>query len=403
MQYFSEQGDTHREALEKVRAKYGDTAQVMSQRTIRMGGFLGLFSREGVELSGIVRQDVAKADSNRKLELEEEKRKLLAQIKNDQTLQQVLREVQTIKERIAQAPTAAPRAEEEHPAIGEIQELLYANEFDPKFAESLLARLRRDCTLEELDDRDALHERVLTWIGDSIEIAPSAGGSRKPRIIILVGPTGVGKTTSIAKMAAIHAVGLQGERQKSVRMITIDTYRIGARQQIETYGNIMGVPVSCVETPEDLRKTIAMYQDVDLILVDTIGKSPRDAVKLAEMKKILEAAGSGAEVMLAVSATTKAADIRDVMRQFEPFGYRSLVVTKVDETNRLGNVISALSGGGRSVAYLAVGQRVPQDIERASVMRMLMSLEGFTVNRPKLEERYSLAEAAYAARRSETR
>jgi len=104
-----------------------------------------------------------------------------------------------------------------------------------------------------------------------------------------------------------------------------------------------------VETFEDLRKTIALYsQDVDLILVDTIGKSPRDNVKLAEMKQLLAACGSNAEVHLALAATTKSSDIREILQQFEPFNYRSVIVTKLDETIRIGNVVSALTERGKA-------------------------------------------------------
>ncbi|HRZ66440.1 MAG TPA: flagellar biosynthesis protein FlhF, partial [Spirochaetia bacterium] len=174
----------------------------------------------------------------------------------------------------------------------------------------------------------------------------------------------------------------------SVRMITIDNYRIGARQQIETYGGIMGVPVSCVETAEDLRKTIAFHSDADLILVDTVGKSPRDAVKLAEMQRILAACGPAAELHLALSATTKASDMAQAMRQFEPFDYKAVVITKLDETDRIGNVVSALAERRKPISYITNGQRVPQDIERARAERILMSLEGFRVDRARIEERY---------------
>jgi flagellar biosynthesis protein FlhF len=179
-----------------------------------------------------------------------------------------------------------------------------------------------------------------------------------------------------------------GGRPLSVRMITIDNYRIGARQQIETYGGIMGVPVSCVETAEDLRKTVAMHSDADLILVDTVGKSPRDAVRLAEMQRLLSACGPGAEVHLALSATTKASDMVQIMRQFEPFDYKAVVITKLDETNRIGNAVSALAERGKPISYLTTGQSVPQDIERARATRLLMNLEGFRPDRSRLEARY---------------
>ena len=199
----------------------------------------------------------------------------------------------------------------------------------------------------------------------------------------------IGHKLAIAKLAASYKVGIGGEKPRSVRMSTIDNYRIGARQQIETYGEIMEVPVSCVETEDDLKRTLAENSDADLILVDTIGKSPNDALKLAAVKRLVAACGPKAEVHLALAATTKASDMGEILRQFEPFAYRAVVLTKLDETDRIGNAISALAAKGKSLSYLTNGQRVPQDIERATPLRLLVRLEGFRPDRAALEERYA--------------
>jgi flagellar biosynthesis protein FlhF len=321
-------------------------------------------------------------------DLEEEKKKILANLnKGDPTLQLVLSEVRTIKEKME--ASASRSGGEDHPTVARIAELLSINDFSPAFARGILERVKKEFSLDALDDFDSVQDRVVDWIGESVRLYKDEGFQARPRVMVLVGPTGVGKTTTIAKLAAVYGLGGAGARPLSVRMITIDNYRIAARQQIETYGNIMGIPVSCVETFDDLRKTIALYaQDVDLILVDTIGKSPRDVVKLAEMKQLLAACGSTADVHLALAATTKSSDMREILQQFEPFGYRSIIVTKLDETIRVGNVVSALSERGKSVSYVTDGQRVPQDIERASVVRFLINLEGFRVDRRRVDERF---------------
>jgi flagellar biosynthesis protein FlhF len=389
MQYFTEMAPSHREALDMIKVKYGDSAQVLSHKTVRVGGFLGLFAREGVEVTGYIRPERPKESKPApKQDFEEEKRKILAQARADQALQQVLAEIQGLRERLDERTVAASEASD-HESIRRIDALLALNDFSEAFRREAVARLRRDFSIEALGDLEEVESAALEWVGDSIRIwrrpAPAAGG---PRILALVGPTGVGKTTTIAKLAAIHAVGIGGGKPQSVRMITIDNYRIGARQQIETYGGIMGVPVSCVETAEDLRKTVAMHSDADLVLVDTVGKSPRDAVRLAEMQRVLSACGPAAEVHLALSATTKASDMVQIMRQFEPFDYKAVVITKLDETNRIGNAISALAERGKPISYVTNGQSVPQNIERARITRFLMNLEGFRVDRPRLEARY---------------
>lgn len=387
MQYLVEQASTHREALERIRARYGDAAQVLAQRTVRSGGFMGLFARDAVEITYIVRDDGLKESEKKRIDVEEEKRRLMERIGQERALQEVLHEVRELKDLVSEAGGRPGQAEQDHPSLTELAELLERNEFSPAYRERILARARDDFSLGELDDFDAVQDKVLEWIGDGVKLAHEPGRGR-PRVVVLVGPTGVGKTTTIAKLAAIHKLGLAGLQAQDVRMITIDTFRIGAQQQIEKYAEIMRLPVSAVETAEDLRATIAMHRDTDLILVDTIGKSPRDAVRLAEMQQILEACGPSAEVYLAISATTKTQDMADVFRQFEPFGYRAVVVTKTDETGRLGNVLSVLADKDKPVAWMTDGQRVPMDIERAHPLRFLINLEGFRPNRPKLEERY---------------
>ena len=435
MQYFTEQASSHREAIETVRSKYGEQAQILSHRTVRSGGILGLFAREVVEVSGYLkpRQTAAALPTRpRDPELEEEKRRILNLTKTqgaavsrpvappqgmagqpvpraqtapaagggDQALDKVLAELRELRTAMGGARLQA--AEEEHESIAKIDELLAENDFSEAYRRDIVGRMRRDFTLETLADYDAVQDRVLEWIGDSIVTWREAANG-KPRILALVGPTGVGKTTTIAKLAAIYTVGIGGEKPRSVRMITIDNYRIGARQQIETYGNIMGVPVSCVETIEDLKKTLDLHADADLILLDTIGKSPRDAVKLAEVQRLVAACGPKAEVHLALAATTKASDMAAILRQFEPFGYGAVVLTKLDETDRVGNAISTLAERGKALSYLTTGQRVPQDIERAEPLRLLMRLEGFRPDRAALEERYAPGPAPEPPRRPRVR
>ncbi|MFQ3547367.1 MAG: AAA family ATPase, partial [Termitinemataceae bacterium] len=300
----------------------------------------------------------------------------------------VLQEVRNLKEKLDQA-TLPPKSGEDHPTILKIVELLQLNDFSYSYINSIQNRLKRDFSLEALDNFSEVQDQVVDWIGESIGIYTSQHNHLKPRIMILVGPTGVGKTTTIAKLAALYGCGIAGTPPISVRMITIDNYRIAAKQQIETYGDIMNIPVSCVETYEDLRQTISMYaQDVDLVLIDTIGKSPRDTIKLAEMKQILSACGSLAEVHLAMAASTKTSDIKEILQQYEPFNYQSVIVTKLDETSHVGNIISALSERGKMVSFITNGQRVPMDIERASAVRFLVNLEGFRINRPRIDEKF---------------
>jgi flagellar biosynthesis protein FlhF len=425
MKYFTEQALTYSECLENIRTKYGMRAKILNHKTIRMGGFLGFFSKDGVEITGYISNGLGGKNINavmgisgpdisssagstgvtgslslpqsppvtpaRKVpDFEEEKKKVIAAANRDNrgpTLQEILDGVKILTEKID--ANAASSQGEEHPSLGRIREVLDLNDFSPAFSGRILDRMKKECSLDELGDYDTLQDKVLEWIGEGITLYREEKTRRPPRIMVLVGPTGVGKTTTIAKLAAIFGIGNSEAPPFSVRLITIDAFRIGARQQIEAYGNIMGLPVSYVEDHRDLKKTIALYAEgVDLILIDTIGKSPRDAMKLGEMKQLLDACGSRAEVHLALAATTKSSDLKEILRQFEPFNYRSVIITKLDETIRVGNVISVLADMGKSLSYITTGQKVPQDIKKATVVHFLTNLEGFRVNRAKIEKRF---------------
>ncbi|MDR2597176.1 MAG: flagellar biosynthesis protein FlhF [Treponema sp.] len=427
MEYQIERGLSRQDCEQKIFQRTQRPFHIVIQRDIRIPRFLGLFSKPGVEVyyyftSQSNKNPAVNAAANMPFpwhmqdaetkpsqylqpNFEEEKRKLIAaagknyaQIneKGGETAQQILDSLNEIKNEIKEKIDSSGK-KEEHPAFTRAQELLRNNDFSQNYISKMLEKMRKELPLEKLDDPDTVQEHLLEWIGETINIYKDDASERKPRIMVLVGPTGVGKTTTIAKLAAIY--GIESDENNApaaveVRMITIDAYRIGAKDQIEKIGNIMQIPVSCVDNKLALRKEIAMYSEVtDMFLIDTIGKSPKDAAKIGEMKEILEGAGRGAEFHLVISAGIKTSDIEDIMRQFEPFNYKSVIITKMDETDRIGSVISAAAEKRKSISFITDGQTVPVDIRKASVVRFLTNLDGFKVDREKLEKRFPSGDA----------
>ncbi|QEN06031.1 flagellar biosynthesis protein FlhF [Thiospirochaeta perfilievii] len=373
MMYFTETGRTHQELILLIRDKYGPDATVLSRKKITVGGFLGFFQKDGLEYSGYVSsKGRPKLSENDKKEQKKILDSVKVEKKREDSLQKILDEVKSLKEDIKSAPSNEGGGE--LPSLLAIENYLFENDFSLSYIKKTLDRLKAELPFAELNDFEITMNRVNSWIEESITIHQDR--NKKRNVFILVGPTGVGKTTTIAKLAAQKGLGIAGSQKYSVRMITIDNYRIAAKKQIETYGEIMGIPVTCCESYEDLKREIDINSDVDYIFVDTIGKSPKDFVKLAEMRRILEGCGQECEVHLAFSATTKTWDIREIMKQYNPFGYDSVIITKLDETTRCGNLISLLHEQKQKVSYITTGQMVPQDIEVATKEKIMSLLVG---------------------------
>jgi flagellar biosynthesis protein FlhF len=409
LETFTIQGKTLEQCKERAKELYGTRVQILNQKTIQMGGLFGLFCRQGMEVTGYVPPELPDLSKyalniyknnqqNDKLpaDIETEKSKVLdaAAIakKTDPKMQELIIEVKKLQEKLDEKmPSAAPAQQmPEHENIGRIRELLEQNDFTPAYCKKMIDRIRKEIPLDGLEDFFELQQSVLTWIGESVLPAKDDQAKKLPRIIVLVGPTGVGKTTTIVKLATRFHFGEEAERL-SVGFITIDYYRVTAQAQLSEYAKILNMPVYFADSAENLKRDITLLsKDVDIILIDTAGNSPRDAKQLADTKTILDACGSKAEVHLAIAASTKPTDIIEIMRQFEPFAYKTIIVTKLDETKQIGNIISILSQQDKSISYLTNGQEsTTSTIMKADVLRLLMNLDGFELHRARLEEKFA--------------
>lgn len=186
-----------------------------------------------------------------------------------------------------------------------------------------------------------------------------------PRIIALVGPTGVGKTTTTAKLAAMYALN----RGNKVALITMDIFRVGAVEQLKTYSRIMGIPLEVASTPKELEKAVEKHSACDLIFIDTAGRSHKDKEKLDEMRNFLEDK-IPMEVYLCLSATTKDRELEEILNRFRIFQISKVVFTKIDECESVGNMVNLLMKDNLQIAYFTTGQRVPEDIEIATPAKL---------------------------------
>ena len=279
---------------------------------------------------------------------------------------------------------------EKHPTITKIAELLGQNEFTYNYIQMIEEKIKATFPLDQLDDFKLVQRYVVDWIGESISIAPEKV-FRPPHVIIIVGPTGVGKTTTIAKLASntILDARANGQPKPELCIITIDTMRVGALEQISRFGEILGKNVMKAESSTDVLKIYDQYKDhTDFIFIDTSGYSPNDSSHIAEMKNILDVDGLNADVYLSITGSTKASDLNVILRNYEPMAYESVIITKADETKQIGNVISVLYEKHKSISYITDGQQVPHNIRRATVVDILKSLNGFDIDRIHIEDKF---------------
>lgn len=188
-----------------------------------------------------------------------------------------------------------------------------------------------------------------------------AQGTGLPARIALVGPTGVGKTTTTAKLAARFAL----TKKKKVALLTIDTYRIGAVEQLRTYARVMGLPLEVVNSPEEMTGAVARHADKDVLLIDTVGRSPRRALQLAEIKTFLNAAAP-TETHLVLAAPGGLNYLMDTAASFEVLDPTHLIITKLDEMPQWGAIASLTHRTGLPVSFITDGQEVPRNLVPAN-------------------------------------
>ena len=200
---------------------------------------------------------------------------------------------------------------------------------------------------------------------------------KKQRIMMLVGPTGVGKTTTLAKLAARFAYG--NEKRYKTGIITLDTYRIGAVEQLFQYAKMMKLPILDVIEVEDFQNAIKQLSYCDVILIDTTGNSQYDKEKLERLDKFLKHSGAKIDVNLVLSAGSKVEDLIEIYNGFSFLEIDTLIITKFDETKIFGNVFSLIYETNTPVSYFSVGQEVPDDlVEAKSEFLVECVFDGFT-------------------------
>lgn len=386
--------NNNQEAILKVKMDLGNDALILNTRKIRQKGILGAFSKPRIEVLAAIdeysskkeadnnkengkaedKHDILIKDSRNKINFDEKEGKI-ANLENkissmEDMLQRICSQIQ-VKEKTSETVQKEEKQESILKAIQVFYSNLIKNEVEVDIArriiDAVVAKVGDNAGVN--DTASVLYNIITGILGKPETISPNMEG--RPSVIIFVGPTGVGKTTTLAKIAANFLLN----QKKNVGLITADTYRIAAVEQLKTYAEILGIPISVVYSASDIRDAVSQHSDKDIILIDTAGRSQRNKAQFDEMKAMI-AASRADEIYLVLSSTTSIRNCREIISNYDFLKDYKLIFTKIDEAPALGIILNIKFITGKKLSYITTGQNVPDDIEVVNADKITKSLIG---------------------------
>lgn len=407
-------GKTEQEAIENAKKELGANVVVMNVKNVKRKGLFGFLKPQMTEVtvaleeetnnnndavsaevkaavsainnvvvssmnntqSAAESQSTAKPQNVTKTQIIPEE---TAEKKENNALEEKLDSLQSLLEQQLQKPEQEKEKQEEK-EVSEtdmFMQLLHTtmldNEVDEKYAEQVIDEIEKinkpntpfDYALANT------YQKMILKFGKPVGITPSEKGVK---VVFFIGPTGVGKTTTIAKIASKFRV----DEKKKIALLTADTYRIAAAEQLRTYANILEVPFRVIYTVEEIEQALVDFKDYDYILVDTAGHSHQNEAQKETMGKFIHSVDGMVEkeIFLVLSATTKYRDLVSIADSYKEIADYKLIFTKLDETTTLGNLLNLKLYTGASLSYVTCGQNVPDDIEDFNPQKTVKRLLG---------------------------
>ena len=374
---------TEKDAILMAKEDLGPEAVVMNVKTTKRKGIMKLFKKNTVELTAAIDDNVTEKPAKENYSDDaqnaiEEKINSIAKLLeqqmlsgNDKNSEQSDEEKSERGSRFdaivsdnakeSYVRVSEEKNEEKSPSKNRVIDLIYnqliENEVNKKTADEIISEMDTENKNLPLDNILAnVYQKIVLKLG---EVKPLTTGENKPKIVFFVGNTGVGKTTTMAKLASKFKL----EEKQNIAMLSIDTYRIAAIEQIKTYANILNTPMEVVYTPEDIKKYVEKYSDCDLIFVDTAGHSHKNEEQKKNLKEMVDAVSDyETEVFLVVSAVVKYKDLLDIAKTYDKLFDYKLIFTKLDETRASGSILNLKLDMGKTLSYATWGQNVPEDI-----------------------------------------
>ena len=409
------QGRTEEEAIEKAKQEFGENAVIMNVKEVKPKGLFRAFKNSTYEVTAAMEEkeqfvnpkralqntkklhDSINLSADEKIEIPKpdakpDFREMIQKsaanqqmpVQEEKKIEQRLDDLSNrLEESLARTPMGEKKSEEtsakEKPASEEFHfvRILYStllkSEVHEKYVNQILDEIEKLIRPGNSVDMilSNVYQKLILRFGQPKTIDLSGN---KPKVLFFVGPTGVGKTTTIAKIASKYKV----EYDKKVAFITADTYRIAATEQLQVYANILDAPMSIVYTQDEMNDAIAKFAEYDLVFVDTAGFSHKNEKQRNDMKALLGGVNEeyNKEVYLVLSATTKYADLLDIVDSYREIADYKLIFTKLDETTTYGNLLNIKLYSGADLSYTTNGQNVPDDIEVFDTQKIVKKLLG---------------------------
>ena len=359
------------DALAKVKQDLGRDAVILKTRNVRRGGLIGLLGgHRQWEITASPNADVPQryepvGEQNRTAPKKTLRMSDLPAVPADQLAPTgINKQVSEIKGMVQALLNMQGEQEktELHAGLDPMRAHLLSQDVDTAVVETLLADLSSELPGAHLLDDALVRRAVAARIAAAIPTPPAddVRPAGRAKVLAFIGPTGVGKTTTIAKLAANFKI----RDSKRVAMVTIDTFRIAAVDQLRTYADILDAPLKVVLSSNELRDALAAMKNFDVILIDTAGRSQNNDARLGQLKQFLAAADAD-ETHLVISATSNRAGVRNILEKFMPLGVNRLLVTKLDEAAVFGTPLNVAVSTGTPLSFVTVGQDVPDDIAKA--------------------------------------
>lgn len=346
------------EAMTRIRYELGKDAIIISQRKVRESGIKGFFSPKLIEVTAALEN----SKSNISKKQEEKDTDFSKSIDDIKRL--ISSEKNNIKAKTIEEDKPKAKEKELEAEVKEMKELLskILKNTNPEEKEDKILDLITSLDIdfkyikeirEVCKDEEEFKDKLYDYIFKEVSIYNEDINGR----VVFVGPTGVGKTTTIAKLAGRLAL----IEKKKVGLITIDTYRIGAVEQLKTYAEIMNIPFKVVITTKEMQEAIKEMEDLDVILIDTTGRSSKNEMQLSELRAFVQKAEPNHN-FLVISSVTKNNDLYNIIENYGKLDFDKVIITKLDETLTYGALYTIIKEAKKPIGYITTGQNVPDDI-----------------------------------------